>query len=113
MAQAKAGDIAGARKTANLIQRADYKLEAQLSIVRAELDSGDIADAQATADQITEASSKVDAHTMNAAAKLGAGDIAGAKKALASAREIAGSIEHAYNRSRGAGIDRPSATECR
>jgi len=79
-AQAKAGDFAGAQRTADSIQDASHKDLAQNAIAVAQAKAGDIAGAQRTVARMQDASDKDLAQNAIGDAQIKAGDIAGAQK---------------------------------
>jgi hypothetical protein len=92
-AQAKGGDLAGAKETADLIQMADFKSDAQIRIAGAQIEAGDgmgaqntLAFAQQSADHIEDRAQKSSTQKHIAEIQIKAGDGMGARSTLTSAR---------------------------
>ena len=79
--QLEAGDIAGAQKTADLIQGIPDQSFARYNIAKAQIEAGDLAGAQKTADLIQEAQWKGPARSAIAQAQASAGNNAAAPNA--------------------------------
>lgn len=101
-AQIKSGDIsggqrtlAGAQKSAEFIQREDFKSLIRSALAEVQAESGDIAGAQKTADLIRQEYYISLALVEVAKAKLKVGDVAGAQNTLVNALSAARSIRQA------------------
>jgi tetratricopeptide (TPR) repeat protein len=96
-AQAEAGDIAGAQNTAELIQEAYVKCQAQIAIAKAQTKAGDIAGANQTLGAAEKTSNLINAGMDNyktgiAEAKIEAGDLVGAQQILRDCSKLADSL---------------------
>lgn len=88
-AQARRGDVAGAKAIANIITDRSFRAEAVSGIAMAQAKAGDVTGAKATVGAITEDSHKASALAEIGAAQAKAGDKAGATQSLAQAEALA------------------------